>query len=42
MIDPQRFGVTVAVNRDLISNIFTTEAETRALLDVKRNNQGNN
>src|SRR5262245_7223926 len=36
MIDPQKFGVTVAANRRLVSNIFTTEAEARAWLDAKR------
>jgi hypothetical protein len=32
MIDPQKFGVTVAANRGLVSNIFTTEVEARAWL----------
>jgi hypothetical protein len=36
MIDPARFGVTVAANRGLVSNIFTTETEARAWLDAKR------
>ena len=36
MIDPHKFGVTVAANRGLVSNIFTTEAEARAWLDAKR------
>jgi hypothetical protein len=36
MIDPQKFGVTVAGNRGLLSNIFTTEAEARAWLDAAR------
>jgi hypothetical protein len=36
MIDPQKFGVIVAANRGLVSNIFTTEAEARAWLDAKR------
>ena len=36
MIDPEKFGVTVAGNRGLVSNIFTTEAEARAWLDAKR------
>jgi hypothetical protein len=36
MIDPQKFGVTVAANRKLVSNIMTTEAEARAWLDGKR------
>jgi hypothetical protein len=35
MIDPQKFGVTVAANRGLVSNIFTTEGEARAWLDAK-------
>ena len=35
MIDPHKFGVTVAVNRGLVSNIFTTEGEARAWLDAK-------
>jgi hypothetical protein len=34
MIDPQRFGVMVAANRGLVSNIFTTEAEAVAWLDA--------
>ena len=34
MIDPQKFGVLVAANRGLVSNIFTTEAEARAWLDA--------
>jgi CheY-like chemotaxis protein len=32
MIHPQKFGVLVAANRGLVSNIFTTEAEARAWL----------
>ena len=36
MIDPEKFGVTVAANRGLVSNIFTTEAEARAWLDAGR------
>jgi hypothetical protein len=35
MIDPQKFGVTVAANRGLVSNIFTTEVEARAWLDTR-------
>ena len=35
MIDPRKFGVTVAANRGLLSNIFTTEEEARAWLDAK-------
>ncbi len=37
MIDPQKFGVTVAANRGLVSNIFTTEVEARAWLATLRN-----
>jgi hypothetical protein len=33
MIDPQRFGGTVAQNRDLVGDIFTTEEEARVWLD---------
>ena len=36
MIDPQKFGVTVAANRGLVSNIFPTEAEARDWLDTRR------
>lgn len=32
MIHPQKFGVLVAANRGLVSNIFTNEAEARAWL----------
>jgi hypothetical protein len=35
MIDPEKFGVTVAANRGLVSNIFTTETEARAWLDTQ-------
>jgi hypothetical protein len=35
MIDPEKFGVTVAANRGLVSNIFTTELEARAWLDAR-------
>ena len=35
MIHPRKFGVTVAANRGMVSNIFTTEAEARAWLDAK-------
>jgi hypothetical protein len=35
MIDPRRIGVTVAANRGLVSNIFTTEPEARAWLDAR-------
>ena len=33
MIDPQKFAVTVAANRGLVSNIFPSEAEAVAWLD---------
>jgi hypothetical protein len=39
MIDPEKFGVTVAANRGLESNIFTTEGEACAWLDA-RHGQG--
>jgi hypothetical protein len=32
MIDPAKFGVTVAANRGLVSNIFATETEALAWL----------
>jgi CheY-like chemotaxis protein len=32
LIDPQKLGVRVAADRDLVSDIFTTEAEARAWL----------
>jgi hypothetical protein len=35
VIDPHKFGVTVAANRGLIGNIFVTEAEALAWLDGK-------
>lgn len=35
MIDREKFGVIVAANRLLVSNIFTTESEARAWLDAK-------
>ena len=35
MIDPEKFGVTVAANRGLVSNIFTTEREARAWLEAR-------
>ncbi len=34
MIHPQKFGVLVAANRGLVSNIFTTEDEALAWLDA--------
>ena len=34
MIDPQKFGVTVAANRGMASNIFPTEGEALAWLDA--------
>ena len=36
MIDPRKFGVMVAANRGLVSNIFPTEAAARAWLDAQR------
>ena len=36
MIDPNKFGVTVAANRGLVSNVFTTQEEARAWLDARR------
>ncbi|MBC7794341.1 MAG: hypothetical protein H7Z43_11595 [Clostridia bacterium] len=33
MIDPQKFGVTVAINRRLIADVFVTEASAIAWLD---------
>ena len=38
MIDPNKLGVTIAANRGLESNIFTTEAEARVWLDAQREN----
>ena len=32
MIDPQRFGITVAANRGLIGNVFVSEPEAMAWL----------
>jgi hypothetical protein len=37
MIDPQKFGVTVARNRGLISNIFTSDIEAQCWLDKTGN-----
>jgi hypothetical protein len=39
LIDPYRFGVVVAANRGLISNIFSDEAKAVAWLDENRNSQ---
>jgi hypothetical protein len=36
MIDPEKFGVTVAANRGLVSNIFITDVEARAWLNARR------
>jgi len=36
MIDPQKFGVPVATNRGLISNVFSNEEEASAWLDSRR------
>ena len=33
MVDPQKFGVTVAVNRRFIADVFVTEASAIAWLD---------
>ena len=33
MLDPQKFGVTVAVNRRLVADVFVTEASAIAWLD---------
>ena len=41
MIDPQRYGVIVAANRGLVSNIFTTEEEARAWLDARDRSRTN-
>ncbi|QDU28874.1 hypothetical protein ETAA8_39800 [Anatilimnocola aggregata] len=35
MIHAQKFGVTVAFNRGLVNNVFTTELEALAWLDVE-------
>lgn len=35
-IDPRRFGVTVAHNRGMLSNIFAAESEARAWLEAMR------
>jgi len=35
MIDPQKFGVLVALNRGMISNIFTTEVDARSWLAAR-------
>ena len=32
IIDPQRFGLTVAANRGLVGNVFTTEEDARVWL----------
>lgn len=34
LIDPQKFGVTVAANRGLTADIFTSEAEAAVWLDA--------
>jgi hypothetical protein len=36
MIHPQKFGVTVGVNRGFVNNVFLTEAEALAWLDARR------
>lgn len=35
MIDQRKFGVTVAANRGLVADVFTTEAEAVAWLNAK-------
>lgn len=35
MIHPERFGVTVGVNRGFVNNVFGSEAEARAWLDAQ-------
>ena len=37
LIDPQRFGVTVAANRGMAGNVFVSEADAVAWLDHKPN-----
>ncbi len=36
MIDPDRFGLIVAANQNLVANIVTTEVEALAWLDAMR------
>ncbi|OAI42678.1 hypothetical protein AYO41_00660 [Verrucomicrobia bacterium SCGC AG-212-E04] len=36
MIHPRKFGVTVAANRGLVSNIFSSEKVAHAWLDARR------
>ena len=36
MIDPHKFGVTVATTRGMVADVFTTEAEALSWLDGKR------
>lgn len=36
MIDQRKFGVTVAANRGLVADVFTTEEEAVAWLDGKK------
>lgn len=36
MVDPQKFGVTVAANRGLVADVFTSEPEAEAWLDARR------
>jgi hypothetical protein len=36
LIDPQKFGRTVAANAGFITDVFTTEEEALAWLDVKK------
>ena len=35
MIHPEKIGVTIAVNRGLVSNVFTAEAQARAWLKAQ-------
>ena len=35
LVDPQKFGVTVGLNRDLVNSIFLTESEATAWLDAQ-------
>ena len=40
MIHPEKFGVTVGVNRGLVNNVFLTEAEAQAWLDARLSDRG--
>ncbi|OAI42456.1 hypothetical protein AYO41_04305 [Verrucomicrobia bacterium SCGC AG-212-E04] len=39
LIHPQKYGVTVAAGRGLVSNIFTTDVEAHAWLDAQRSKE---